>query len=300
MEGGIITHKQGKKKSIIIGGGIGRIVLWGGALAAASLVTAFTIKRSGGGRGRPTDKELKLNKYHEGSQGLRLLLQTQSSSLHLNPCCRSNGIPEIGESQIDSFKFVSTQNLFEEEKKSVGVEDIQACDDLAVLFSDHSKTAQLIPSKQDEAVVTEPVEEDYDKEEDDMEYFVDKSNKTSAETVDSSMESNADTIWPTESLEEMNNKLSKSRECSIEEEDTTLPKIDTGSNNNYKHDSGINDNQLATESLKNVMVNDRPAKLRSWIWPVLVLLLLLAMLLSLTHHQAFSCFLLNAISFIST
>lgn len=300
MEGGIISHKQGKKKStIIISGGIGRIVLWGGALAAATLVTAFTIKRSGGGRGRPTDKELKLNKYHEDSQGLRLLLQTQSSSLHLNPCCRSNGISEISESQIDSLKFISTENLFEEEKKTVEVEGIQTCDDLAVIFSDHSKTAQLIPSKQDEAVVTEPVEQGYD-EEDDMEYLVEKSNKTSAETVDSSMESNADTIWPAESLEEMNNKLSKSRECSIEEEGTTLPKIDTDSNDNYKHNSGINDNQLATESSENVMVNDRPAKLRIWIWPVLGLLLLLAMLLSLARHQAFLCFLLNAISFIST
>ncbi|OMO63895.1 hypothetical protein CCACVL1_22201 [Corchorus capsularis] len=103
-----IIRQRRKKVEVSImrnnGSGLeGVIVL--GALAIASLVAAFTIKK-----GRKNCNEGTTNleatdsckKEDNGGEGLRFILQDSSSTLHQNSCCTNREISKIGITQIES------------------------------------------------------------------------------------------------------------------------------------------------------------------------------------------------------
>ncbi|KAK9281510.1 hypothetical protein L1049_004413 [Liquidambar formosana] len=147
MEGGNGTDRNGKKQiTASIGGGVGGIgvvVLWGGALAAATLISAFTIKRC---RGKPTNRDQSVDRYvskklkKEDSEGEESggLLQTSSPSLRFHH--GSDGTSQTDVTQIDSFKLVSTQSLSLEEKAVLeinGAKETVACADQEILLPEN-------------------------------------------------------------------------------------------------------------------------------------------------------------------
>ncbi|XVF72667.1 hypothetical protein PTKIN_Ptkin12aG0138400 [Pterospermum kingtungense] len=101
--------RQGRKKveqnmrNNAGGGGIEGAVMLGGALAIASLVAAFTVKK--GNRKDTT------NSANDGTEGLRFILHESSSTLHQNLCCTNHGTYEIGVTQIETCELVSPQSL---------------------------------------------------------------------------------------------------------------------------------------------------------------------------------------------
>ncbi|KAG8488770.1 hypothetical protein CXB51_016777 [Gossypium anomalum] len=117
--------QQGRKKAWLIsmsssGGGIERVVALGGALAVASLIAAFSIKKSScSKKDISTNKEETANveatdscaKEEDAGEGLRFILQDSSSTLHHNSCCANHGTSKMGVAEIETSKLVSTQSL---------------------------------------------------------------------------------------------------------------------------------------------------------------------------------------------
>ncbi|XP_022760021.1 uncharacterized protein LOC111306410 [Durio zibethinus] len=113
--------RQGTKKVLLGmsnksgGSGIEGVVVWGGALAIASLV-AFTIKKGSRKDGNKDTTNLaaidSCRKEEHETEGLSFILQEDSSStLHQNSCCTNHGTSEIGITQIEACELVSIQSL---------------------------------------------------------------------------------------------------------------------------------------------------------------------------------------------
>ncbi|MBA0757798.1 hypothetical protein Gotri_020864 [Gossypium trilobum] len=128
--------RQRRKKAWLIsmssgGGGIERVVALGGALAVASLIAAFSIKKSScSKKDISTNKEETANveatdscaKEEDAGEGLRFILQDSSSTLHYNSCCANHGTSKIGVAEIETSKLVSTQSLITLEENTIECE----------------------------------------------------------------------------------------------------------------------------------------------------------------------------------
>ncbi|EOX95154.1 hypothetical protein QUC31_004882 [Theobroma cacao] len=100
------------------GSGIEGVVFLSGALAIASLVASFMIKKGRKDSNKDTTNLAVTDcgrEEEDGSQGLRFILQDSNSTLHQNSCCTNHGTSTIGITQIETCELVSTQNLTTEE-----------------------------------------------------------------------------------------------------------------------------------------------------------------------------------------
>ncbi|XWS76597.1 hypothetical protein CRYUN_Cryun01aG0190300 [Craigia yunnanensis] len=98
------------------GGGIEGIVMLGGALAIASLVAAFTIKK---GNRKDSSKD---TANLAATEGLRFILHGSSSTLHQISCCTNHGTSEVGITQIETRELISPQSLITSEENTMQCE----------------------------------------------------------------------------------------------------------------------------------------------------------------------------------
>ncbi|XVF32815.1 hypothetical protein REPUB_Repub17cG0115100 [Reevesia pubescens] len=184
--------RQGRKKVQLNtsnynagGGGMESVVVFGGALAIASLVAAFTFKKGSNNSRKDNSKDTTnlAAKEEDGTQGLRFILQDSSSTLHQNSCCTSHGTSKNGIIQIETSELDSTQSLITLEENTMQCErkdsvsgqqeifildaeqesvamtgDYGDIEELSSPVSDHNKPVNVVENENDDSSVMKTIE----------------------------------------------------------------------------------------------------------------------------------------------
>lgn len=133
------TNRRGKNKGQISvnGGNIGGLAVWVGAMAAAGLVAAFTVKKC---IRRDTDK-----KEGSGNKGMGSTLQSSTTF----PCSKTDGSAKKPETQYGSCDVVSSESLISEKENpspmTNGGNENSSGDQQEILVIDESKRETAAP-----------------------------------------------------------------------------------------------------------------------------------------------------------
>ncbi|GMI73739.1 hypothetical protein HRI_001043200 [Hibiscus trionum] len=137
--------KQGRKKvgpislNAAAAGGIERVVALGGALAVASIIAAFSMKKGGKKdsiKDQDQDKETRnvvalapapapapaiesCAKEDDTGEGISYIENESSPTMHQNSCCTNNGTSNAGVSEIETSELVSTESCITLEENTI-------------------------------------------------------------------------------------------------------------------------------------------------------------------------------------
>ncbi|KAK8499475.1 hypothetical protein V6N12_011560 [Hibiscus sabdariffa] len=174
--------KQDRKKAGPISlnaaaaGGIERVVALGGALAVASLIAAFSIKK-GGKKDSIKDKDKDTTnvaalapapatescaKEYGTGEGLSYVPNESSSTMQKNSCCTNNGTSDAGVAEIETSELVSTESSITLEETTIESESkedsVVVQQETPVHDAEHESNA-MISDHGDIQELSEPVHE---------------------------------------------------------------------------------------------------------------------------------------------